>query len=533
MIKKNSWIVALLLALSFTTFFSCVDAYVEEEDDLELVVELGEFNYEAGQKYQLGWATDGHSEAKEKLGYKASDWKKADTLVLELKGDNGFEGGFTVIWGGEPKTAVNTTAEYGSGWINKKLVNDNGTPISGAGLILSSDKKTARIKLNSLLDSEYFFNTAVTELKICLEYNGGGPKTPEDLVAKAGLYKSKVFDPVENIIPNLPTTAVWKTNIKLDATVTPDKATKSKIIWSIVGFLPKDGDEGDWDAGDFGDWLTIKGKPDGTDAEKLQYTNSKTALLAKVDFIAEEITYVKPSTYLDYSVYPPKETVITESAITYNGKSSDTIKAQAAGTVKVQALVLGGGKKDKDGKDTDFKQTFDITIIALNESVKKDVDLSSAKNGGHAAAATVTATATSYNVTPTTGDYEDNYAQFKVNLTTLSETAGAKTLANVAKIYFDVETTGTDGGYKSPKLWVSNTEWIGRQGGEPSAVDGINNGIVSAGTTYNLEFEIKDSMVKAGVNDASEVWLSIFVNGGNSLIYDVSNVKISFWEPAP
>jgi len=178
MFKKSSWIVALLLALSLTAFFtSCVDPYVDPDDgnsgEEELTdIPLGDFNYTAGGgASQKGWATDEHTEKESAKGYKTADWQTAKYLVIELKGDEGFKGGFALIWGGEPRAAVEAFGPSNAGWISGQIVADNGTPVAGKGVTLSADKKIARIELSKALTaSGAWYSQNVTALKLCLQY---------------------------------------------------------------------------------------------------------------------------------------------------------------------------------------------------------------------------------------------------------------------------------------------------------------------------------------------------------------------------
>jgi len=527
MFKKNSWIVALLLALSFTAFFvvSCVDAYQdpdtgEEETLTELVGAIGDFNYVAGDAAnQKGWATDGHSEKQSAKGYKASDWKQAKYLILTLKGDEGFKGGFTLGWGGEPRGAVPTS---NPGWNNKQLVNDGGTVNAGMGLTLSSDKKTATIDLTkALADQFYFFDEAVTELKLYILYYQG----VDNLVESAALYKS---DAVEPFVPvtsvTQPVTAgAAGVKFKLEPTVTPANASKQKVIWSIVGFLPK----GSTDAA--ANWLTIKGKPDGTATEKADYASSKTALLDKVDFITETTTVYEGDKYMDYSVYPPEELTDTSTATTQTRKSTDTILATAGGKVRVQALIVGGGAKDAEGNDTDYKTTFDITIRGI--STPASVDLSTAagvtNNGGGANVTGATNTSFTVENAGSTWGYGSGFAQFPVTFTT------GKTLADVAYIYFDLAGVSGDVNSKNALLFVSNSMYASNI--EDTDYIAIVNGALGNDGTQDVtvggKFAIDATKVTAAAaNNGNSVYMVITIWAGNDAKYTVSNVKITYWD---
>jgi len=515
MIKKNSWIVALLLALSFTTFFSCVEAYVDPDaptnETLTLVAELGDFNnFAGGGVNQQGWATDGHSEAKTKEGYKAEDWKQAKYLIIKVKDDAPALGNLKITWGGEPRGAL---AVSNPGWIQNEIMNDQGVPQPGKGVTLSADKKEIKIELKKALgNSFYFFDEAVTELKIVLEYYS--PDVPS-LVDSAAFWKSDEvvpFVPVTNI--SGPPSLINKGDeVKLEpATITPDDATKQKIIWSIVGFLPK-GDT---------TWKVITGKPDGTTAEKDQYDTSKSALLSYVDFAEDRNSPLIPAqTYWDYSVYPPEEKEIPGTGMSANlfNKKTDTIKAATVGKVRIQALIVGG-----DVDEEDYKQIF--TIQVESETSPESIDLSSV----NAVGGTLTnVSSTSFTLTYPNGQgYGNVYATFSVNFGT------GNSLADVANIIFDIEGLAGDITWKSALLIVTNDEKTSYISQDDLAIATVTNALNATGAAATgLKIPISESMVTVGENDNQNVYMIIMIaagDAGGTTSYKISNVKYTLWE---
>jgi len=107
MLKKNSWIVALFLALTLTALFTgCIDAVVEEQVAYT-EVELGDFNIWGGQAYQRGWAVAGmkflgvsdRAEVAADKGYKNEDFAKATRLKIEMSDSSHPSGNLDIIWG--------------------------------------------------------------------------------------------------------------------------------------------------------------------------------------------------------------------------------------------------------------------------------------------------------------------------------------------------------------------------------------------------------------------------------------------------
>jgi len=124
MLKKNSWIVALLLALSFTAMFSGCAPDLEQPDDTKFTeVALGKFNTWGGQDYQKGWAPDGYEWyetgvpsiiASPSCGYKNEDFVNARYLVIEMPDASTSFGDLNIILGGDKVLDAAILDKWGS-----------------------------------------------------------------------------------------------------------------------------------------------------------------------------------------------------------------------------------------------------------------------------------------------------------------------------------------------------------------------------------------------------------------------------------
>jgi len=139
MFKKNSWIVALLLALTLTALFTgCIDAVSEEGGADYTEVELGDFNIWGGQTYQRGWAVAGmkfkgvadKAEVAADKGYKNEDFAKATKLVIEMEDATHPNGNLDIIWG---------AADADGNSVGKDWEQTGGIKSTKAGNILTVD----------------------------------------------------------------------------------------------------------------------------------------------------------------------------------------------------------------------------------------------------------------------------------------------------------------------------------------------------------------------------------------------------------
>jgi len=355
--KKYSWIVALLLALSFTAFFiGCGVDPVEVPEPVEETfteVKLGAFNIWAGGKdQQRGWATGAgfkflgvgdKMETAKDGGYKVEDFRKAKYLELELN-EGHPKGGVQIIWG-----ASEGNAEGISGWNSNALTSDAGAITAGKGATLVGS--TLKIELSKAL-TDYAKYKIAPEVKILIQYYTGAGVA--DLVKSAKLLIPDAEAPFVAVTGMAleKSQFSWAGELKLKGIFTPEDATNQLVTWSIKSWTPK--------GGGASTTLSIKGKPDGTNVEKADYLASKTALLDKVAFKVEKKVIFPEVVEWDYSVLPP-EKVTLYGGETESWRSEDTIVAtdgvDSIGTVVIVATVT-------DGKaDGDYTQEFTVTIV--------------------------------------------------------------------------------------------------------------------------------------------------------------------------
>jgi len=184
MIKKNSWIVALILALSLTVFFGCVDGFVPEVDeDTYTEFELKEFNTRGGQAYQRGWANDGSEwgdpeHTAQAIGLDLETLQKARYLEFDLDVDS-LAGAMDVILGGDNK-----------GW------NQTNSVLAGGA------SGTQKIDLSLLTGYSDFVN-AKDKARIVIQYNQA-VQGNTDVMKRPRLLISDKKPDVEIIPPPVP-----------------------------------------------------------------------------------------------------------------------------------------------------------------------------------------------------------------------------------------------------------------------------------------------------------------------------------------
>jgi len=244
MFRKNSWIVALLLALSLSVFLiGCVDPIVVEEDNdvTYTEVELGGFNAWAGQAYQRGWAIAGMKflgvgdkpEVAKDFGYKIEDFQGATKLVLTMEDDSYPKGGLDIIWGGQAADGT----ESGGGWNQQTVVAGSGTPDP---LYCKKDGNVLTIDLTRALKNYATYKSPnTTAVKIILQSNTTGG--PEALVAKGAklLIPDLPFIPVKDV--TLPSVTGYENvpfvlNPTVESSSDEFPSTNAAVIWSIVSW---------------------------------------------------------------------------------------------------------------------------------------------------------------------------------------------------------------------------------------------------------------------------------------------------------
>jgi len=464
MFKKNSWIVALLLALSLTALFTgCIDALAPEEEMTYTEVVLGEFNVWGGQVYQRGWGVAGikfsgvgdKPEAAADKGYKNDDFGKATKLVIEMTDNTHPNGNLDIIWGAE---YANGTA---SGW------NQTGS------IPYKKDGNVITIDLTKMKGYAKYKDKTATKRKIVLQ--AGAEKADLPFVKKATLLiPDKVpFVPVTGL--SLATSKLfWTSELALEGVFTPEDATNQIVNWSIKSWTNAAGTT----------TLSLPKYPEGqgTDSTKpdynanyttelAAYTAAKTALLAKVNFkaktlvIRDEIKEEKQGDVVvwDWTVQPPQKITITgdgqvlvpaQPGQTYAWHEDNVIVAtdeyNSLGTVVLIATVVNGvsdpvGEEGKAGyvAGKNFVKELTITIadpppfkIKVN-GVDQTVQFYSPKDNGDLGS-TMTANADQKGYTvDLKGSYSNALYYFKVDF-------GTDTFAD----YIDQTSMAKSGGVK-------------------------------------------------------------------------------------
>jgi len=176
MFKKNSWIVALILALAVTALFTgCIDALEPSTEPTYTEVELGEMNAWGGQPYQRGWSVAGlvfdaggvNLVAADK-GYKNEDFAKATKLVIEVT-EGHPNGNLDMSWSGELEDGT----PYPSGWELK------------GGIAHTKSGNTVTIDLTDLRNYDKYVESKIARRRLIIQT--GGDANPATWVTKAKL----------------------------------------------------------------------------------------------------------------------------------------------------------------------------------------------------------------------------------------------------------------------------------------------------------------------------------------------------------
>jgi hypothetical protein len=547
--KKYSWIVALMIALT-VIFIGCgADPILPSDDDEVLTdVELGDFNAWGGQKAnQSGWAPDDFKfkggtdnsttdipQTAKSMGYKEEDFLKAKYLVLTLKKDWPANA-ITICWGAEDGNALGL-----SGWNETKLSSDAGDPNPGSGLVMSDDKMTATIELSKALSNYKGYLAAEGRVRLLVNYYAGVSKFIDSAKLQISS-KSAPFVPITDLAlekDNFP----WTGELKLAAKFTPEDASKQVVTWSIKS----------WKATSSSTPLVITGKPTGTDAEKTSYNTSKAALLAKVDFkkVSKEVT--DAIFYTDTSVDPPDE-IKVQDAGTVEVKSSDTIiamgadKSQSVGIVTLVATVKGGGA---DGKDYTKEVTVNIKEVYIKSFIVSDTSAGKSTTSSITTFAPGNVTVSGGTVTSSFGGYilmaaagsgweqpgpgPSNYAYFQITL------PSGKKLSDYASIGFSVVAVADGDRYKDIGIFASasapttdmNTAgdngWVrlgkGAIDSNGNALDARYNGYDTQNWANNLVVDFKDGIT--GAVDIQNPYIVIFINAPKGSGYRVWDIVL-------
>jgi hypothetical protein len=250
MLKKNSWIIALLVALSLTAFFiiGCVSPLAVEEDTEtyeEYPLDKG-WNAWAGQVYQKGWAIGGIKfqgkgdklETAKDLGYDIEMFQKATKLKIEMPDASYPRSGVDIIWGGEDASGDSTK---GGGMWNQQ-------PIAGGSGDIDTTfaKKDGNILIIDLTKAlkNYSAYTKAAKLKIVMQVNAPSYGDVEGLVQKAYLMIPNTPPKFVGIVKNgvtLKEKTMYYTSpgFELAANIKGEEgkdATNQTVIWQLQGW---------------------------------------------------------------------------------------------------------------------------------------------------------------------------------------------------------------------------------------------------------------------------------------------------------
>jgi len=426
MFKKNSWIVALVLALAVTALFTgCIDALEPEPEVTYTEVDLGAFNIWGGQAYQKGWAVAGikflgladKPEVAKDLGYKNDDFAAATKLVLEVA--SGKPGGnLDIIWGGE--------LENGS---------SAGDWVQTGGIPYTKDGDTLTIDLTAMKDYGKYKAPNIARRKLVLQAGGDGDPT-------SWVKSAKLLIPDVGYIPVTGLELVGgagSTNFEvgLDAEVTPSDATNQVVHWSIISFTTSGG--------------TVLSLP--ASSADSGYAAAKAALLAKVDFT--KVTYTwRPEesyTFTDWTVLPPVTvTIAGAGALTSVKYSENEIVATEPGTVKVRATIENGKAETGTAAVADFVKDFDIVItdkalfsITIGSTVTQINNYNLGENGAKGGYFKPRTDGNGFALEMKEG-YGNTYGWFKVDFGAAAST--------FTKVTFKYKSISGDSNYKNPRI---------------------------------------------------------------------------------
>jgi hypothetical protein len=361
MLKKNSWIIALLLALSLTAFIivGCVPP-VEVEEDTEVYEEYPldkGYNAWAGQVYQKGWAIGGIKfqgkgdklETAKDLGYDIEMFQKATKLKIEMPDASYPRSGVDIIWGGEDESGDSTKG--GGMWNQQNIAGGSGD------LIATYAKKDGNILIIDLTTAlkNYSNYTKAAKLKIVMQVNAPSYGDVEGLVKNAYLM-IPATPPAPKSISSVtyPSTDIFytTTGFPLEVEIKPADATNQKVDWAITKWVRGTVAQGNPDGAtpltiDLSAPLT---NPDASNGLS-NFAYTKKLLLEKVNWLQEE--YV-----IDDSVYPAETSLRNVLGIL-----TAPDKNKSIGEVSIRVVIKDGYYDKKTGNFSDYTNTRIFKII--------------------------------------------------------------------------------------------------------------------------------------------------------------------------
>jgi len=351
MLKKNSWIAALVLALSLTAFLftGCVSPLKVEEDNEvyeEYPLDKG-YNAWAGQVYQKGWAIggikfqgkgDAITVAKD-LGYDIDMFQRATKLKIEMPDASYPRSGVDIIWGGED--ASGDSGKAGGMW--------NQQPIAGGSgdvdpTFAKKDGNVLIIDLTKALKN-YSVYTKAAKLKIVMQVNAPSYGDVEGLVQKAYLMIPATpppFVPVTDVSLVATSKSMrWTSELALAARISPSNATDQAISWAIQSFKPKVGPDAD----------KVIALPDLDPSDQTSvdaYQAAKKKLFGYVRFQQEEYIY--------------DDTVIPNEVRLKDVPGVLIAPGETPGTITIVATIKEA-TKDNSGKFEKLEQDLSVTVV--------------------------------------------------------------------------------------------------------------------------------------------------------------------------
>ena len=330
MYKKSSWIVALLLALSFSAFFiGCVEPLAPPAEDKGAYTEfeLGDFNLFGGNaENQAGWATDGSWDSKGKktkdIGLTVEMLQGARYLVVEL--NDGFpKNNFETIY-----DSFDATGKKIGDWQQfSGITNATGALNPGMG---EKNGNTFKLPMEKIIKNYPTFmdpDTAAISFYIQHWGNGGTGaciKSAKLLISD----EPPPFDSVTDIdFPNDGAVFGFKEELKLTAAVVPSFASKNKILWSIIKWVSED-EEITYD---------LEAAKTG-----LEIYTAKTGIKSKVDFT---VKYNENDEAIQ-----GRDAIIATDGI------------ESGGTVTLKATIKDAVYDKATDKYSDYSTKFTVTI---------------------------------------------------------------------------------------------------------------------------------------------------------------------------
>jgi hypothetical protein len=513
MLKKNSWIIALLVVLSLTAFLftGCVNPLKVEEDNEvyeEYPLDKG-YNAWAGQVYQKGWAIggikfQGKGDAiviAKDLGYDIEMFQKATKLKIEMPDASYPRSGVDIIWGGEDASGDSTK---GGGMWNQQ-------PIAGGSGDLDTTfaKKDGNVLIIDLTKAlkNYSAYTKAAKLKIVMQVNAPSYGDVEGLVQKAYLMIPATPPPPKSISSvTYPSTTMFytTTGFPLELEIKPADATNQKVDWAITK----------WESG-----TVAQGNPEGGTPVTLDLANlgSKTFAQVKTDLL-KKVNWLQEEYVVDDSVYPAEK---AERNVV--GILTAPDKAKSIGKVSVRVVIKDGYYEKTTGKFSDYTKTqvFDIIDppdfyykISSTDSTSKTKNYGAIDNFGiakggkmivvNAQGASVTDKGSAYKSTfGAGGSYGNSAHYFEVNL------GAGKKLENFSgvKLKLKFDTKDKDG-----KLISLDGKSIRMKAMKepPAAKGGYNPGPYIATTSFTKKDSDGAFVVKPDANDWWTVEFEMF-----------------------